>query len=322
MQKRHWYSLNQEINPLGFGCWQLSGEYYLNGKPQGWGSTNEKHSIRLIHEALNSGIQFFDTASTYGNGKSEEALGKAISSSLLKEEAIICTKIPLTNQETNNLSHSEDLKEQVNASLKRLKRETIDILLVHNPPDSLNWKQFDQSILLDLKNEGKIRSFGVSNRSILGAKNVIDANFGSCIEWVFNLLERRPIQEIFPLLESSKINFIARSPLSRGLLSPKYFDTDPFFAPDDFRTTLPENWVQWIIDSIRTLDLTEDERLNIANIAIQYCLSFKEMSVVIPGIKTISYLRDILTYVKENNNINRFLDQLNHQTEDCFPDWK
>ncbi|MGB0524193.1 MAG: aldo/keto reductase [Flammeovirgaceae bacterium] len=320
-KQRYWYALNEWLNPSGFGCWQLAGEYFENGVPKGWGNIEEKNALNLINTALDQGINFFDTASSYGNGKSEALLGKAISKSQNKHQAFVCTKLPLLQHELETLTLDQNFIQRVDASLERLQRDRIDVLLLHNPPDLIEWDKFDTSMLEKLKQAGKIGCYGVSCRSINGVQKLVEANFGSCIEWVFNLFERRPIH-LFPAFADQKINFIARSPLSRGIFSPKYKNDFPQYQGNDFRSTLPEDWIQWILGSIHALDLTNQQREKLPQIALQYCLSYEEVSAVIPGINKQAYLDDYLNLAKSNYLTDEFLQKLHEHTEACFPKWK
>ena len=145
MESRYWPSLDRLISPLGFGCWQLGGEYEVNGKPHGWGHIDERDAVRLVQTALDHGIEFFDTAMAYAGGRSEEFLGKAISSSPLGHQAVICTKIPLEESEIAAARIDKTFADKLDRSLVRLKRDRVDVLLLHNPPDDLNWKEFNFS---------------------------------------------------------------------------------------------------------------------------------------------------------------------------------
>jgi aryl-alcohol dehydrogenase-like predicted oxidoreductase len=319
--KRYWYGLQQWLNPMGFGCWQIAGEHYVNGKPNGWGYVEENKAIEVIHKALDHGINLFDTAVGYGNGRSEEILGKAIQTSQHKESAIICTKIPITPHEVDTLGLEASFAQKVEEALKRLKRDRIDLLLFHNPPDPIRWQDFDNGLLNKLQQEGKIGCYGVSSRSLYGVNNVIEAKFGACIEWVFNLLERRP-KDIFPALKTAKMNFIARSPLCKGLFSSKYLNKPIVFDDCDFRSTLRGDWIEWVMDSIEKLELSSSEKENLTNIALQYCLQFEEVSAVIPGIKRKDHLTKYLKIVDNQYLSKKFIFKLNSRTEPCFPLWE
>src|SRR5215831_14851103 len=129
MRQRLWYGLNRETNPVGFGCWQISGNYSFNGLPQGWGHVSEKEGLDLLTEALYSGFEFFDTAQGYNDGKSEELLGRAIG--ITKLNPVVCSKIPITENEIRNDKLDIDFCENVEGCLRRLKKDSLDILLIH-----------------------------------------------------------------------------------------------------------------------------------------------------------------------------------------------
>lgn len=322
MDLRYWYALDQHVNPLGFGCWQLSGKYFVNGKPRGWRDVSESEAVKIIHRALEEGVEFFDTAAAYGKGRSEEVLGKAFSSSTYKKKPVVCTKIVLNDQELSDQKLGPSFKEKVDDSLKRLRAEHIDILLLHNPIDTISWNDFDRSVLSDLVEQGKIRTYGVSCRSLQGVHAVLDANFGTCVEWVFNLIERRPVEEVFPKLQTKRINFIARSPLARGLISNQYLQGDlPRFSDHDFRKNLSEDWISWAVSSIKKLKTLETQVGDISNFGLEYCLWFNEVSAVIPGINSQTYLDKVLTLKNKGKMDPSVIKEIDQILPKNYPDW-
>lgn len=289
LKPRLWNGLNRHVDPVGFGCWQLAGDYTVKGKPHGWGAMEEADAVRLVHAALDQGIQFFDTAAGYGMGRSEELLGKALRSSVHGGEAVVCTKVALQAEELASMALGAPFKQRVEESLARLGLDRIAVLLLHGPPDTLAWPSLNINPLDELIREGKVGTYGISAVSLAGVENVLQAGFGTCVEWVFHLLERRP-EELFPRLQERGMNFIARSPLSRGLLSERYRIATPQFSPNEFRSNLPRDWVHWTTETMRTLPATGN---NIAQEALRYCLSFEGMSVVIPGVRTPEQLASL-----------------------------
>lgn len=321
IDKRYWHALNQYVNPLGMGCWQISGNHNLRNKPNGWGSFDKNEAINLVEHAIENGIQFFDTANSYGLGKSEEIIGEVIKKKTNNNDnIIICSKIELEPEETLRLANNNKFENKVNHTLKRLNRDYLDILLFHNPPDNINLKEFDVTILEKLINQGKIRSYGISHSTINGCVNSLESNFGSCIEWTFNFLERRPIKDLFAELESKKMNFIARSPLIRGLASEKYFNDNPIFDKNEFRSLLPNEWIKWIILQLRSLELSDNQKKTISELAIQYCIEFKEVSAVIPGINSFYKLNQILSYINNKTDIRQFQDLI-QKLPISYPKW-
>ncbi|AWV96914.1 aldo/keto reductase [Arcticibacterium luteifluviistationis] len=320
LKKRLWHDLNRETNPIGFGCWQIAGNHTANGKPNGWGDIDERKAVALLTRAMSSGIDFYDTAQGYNNGNSEMLLGKAMANA--KKRPLICSKIALTSDEITNCNLNDDFVLKVEKSLKRLQTEQIDILLLHNPPDSIDWTSFAQSILIALKEQGKIGTFGVSSISINGAKNAAKANFGSTIEWVFNVFERRPVTELFPLLREKKMNFIARSPLSRGLINPKYITSEPKFDENDFRSTLPGDWVKWGISQLRKMNSNGVESKDIISFSLNYYSLFREVTSTIVGIKTMEQL-DAISEIMNDSASQKYLEEsVLANIPECYPKWK
>lgn len=322
MNARYWYGLDRHVNPLGFGCWQLSGDYEVDGKPQGWGEIGREEGAQLIRSALESGIQFFDTAAGYGHGRSEEILGEAIAAAGARSSAVICTKIALTEEEEKHSALDSSFAAKVEQSLRRLRTDHVDVLLLHNPRDDLAWQAFDTRVLDGLKAQGKILSYGVSCRSITGARNVIDCGFGSCIEWVFHLLERRPVHDIFPRLKAARMNYIARSPLSRGLLSSRYMGQRELkFGGNEFRSSLQADWIAWTLDALGNFKSLDDLPGGLSAAALRYCLSFEEMSVVIPGVRTARHLADIADVARSGPLAAEALASLEQAAPKCYPPW-
>lgn len=200
-----------EVSPLALGCWALGGG-------SGWGDQKETLSIATIHAALDHGINFFDTAEVYANGVSEQIVGKALADR--RDRAVIASKI--------SPSHTgpDVLRDYCEASLHRLQTDYIDLYMIHWPirahaiADSL-------TVLQDLKDEGKIRSIGVSNFGVqdLGEAVAcgvqIDAN-----QLCFSLLSRAIEFEILPLCRNQQISGTAYMPLMQGLLTGKYDTVD------------------------------------------------------------------------------------------------
>jgi len=321
-QPRYWNALGRWINPMGFGCWQLIGEYQKDNKPHGWPPIEEREAVYLIHHALERGVQFFDTASGYGDGRSEEILGRALASSSQTEDAVVCTKIVMNQDSIASGKINEAFTQTLERSLRLLNRSHIDVLLIHNPPDTLDFNQFDFSGLTRAVEKGKVLTIGVSSKSIVGAQRAVESGFGSVVEWVFNLLERRPITELFPLLSDRQYNFIARSPLSRGLFSPNRLTGIPRFEATDFRSSIDADWVRWVVESLQHAELGEEEKEGISKLALRYCLDFDAVSAVIPGINRMDYLSQLLSLSDIEAIYSVFRRKIETRTESFYPLWK
>ena len=152
------------IPALGMGCWAIGGLYYAGDQPRGWGKANDKESIAAIHRALDLGVSLFDTAPTYGAGHSEEVLGQALAS---RPQAIVVTKFgnrfdPVTKKAAAPDASPDAIVLSVEGSLRRLKRERIDLLLFHmnSYPAADAGPVFDT--LDALRQAGKIDAYGWS----------------------------------------------------------------------------------------------------------------------------------------------------------------
>jgi aryl-alcohol dehydrogenase-like predicted oxidoreductase len=322
MEPRYWPGLRRTLSPVGFGCWQLAGRYLVDGKPHGWSDIRAADAVALVHFALDRGVRFFDTAAGYGEGRSEDLLGQALASSAHGADAVVCTKVALSSDDEAAGRAGSAIRVQVERALRRLRRSHIDVLLLHNPSDEIDWGQFDHSVLEALRTSGKILAYGVSSRSLRGAERVLDARFGSCIEWTFNLLERRPAAQLFPRLRDAGMAFIARSPLSRGMIAHGGVTASPAaFRRDDFRSTLPHAWVQWAAASAGEL-----ERLagtgGLPQLGLRYCLSYPEVSAIIPGMHQRWQVEGLLAAAEAGVLEPDTLAGIAALTEECYPHWK
>ncbi|GAA4407784.1 aldo/keto reductase [Nibrella viscosa] len=283
------FSLEQMLTSrLGFGTWQFGGPNVVHGKPTGWGTVDEGEAIRAIQTALEQGINFIDTADSYGQGQAERILGTALTQFAPGQQAIICTKFG--NRMATDGAPFQDfgttwLAQAVENSLRRLKRDTIDVLLLHSPPDLFDWSTYDPAPFDQLVQAGKIRAYGVSSKSVYGARRVLEAGFGSVLEVLYNALDRRAEDVLFSVAEADRYRFIARVPLASGFLNPRYLTEDPVFPDDQYRHYLPERDTNWLLRSMRQLAFLNDLPGGMATSAIRFCLSHKAVSVVIPGMR-------------------------------------
>ena len=286
-----------EINRIGFGCRQLAGEYDLHGRPSGYGTIDNAESERAIHFALDNGITFFDTAVAYGFGRSEELLGAALRSynGAGKANAVICTKygMLLDGDGADDFS-AKNFVTSVEGSLKRLQVAQLGVMLLHNPPDDFDFSALDTALLDQLVKEGKIKAYGVSCRTQKGVANVISHGFGSVIEAVYNVLDRRYEKYFSDPLYKDKYTFICRVPLASGFISPRTLAAERAFADNDIRNGFNREQVEWVTDSVRKLSFLQDLPGGIAVSALRFQLSNPYNTLTIPGIKNAKQASDAL----------------------------
>lgn len=198
------------VSKVCMGCWALSGDKF-------WGPQRESDSIRTLHTAMDVGINFFDTAESYGDGYSEEILGKAFYGQ--REKIVIATKVS-----PEHLSRQKIIK-ACEASLRRLKTDYIDVYYIHFPNPEVPTSETLEA-LKKLQDEGKIQAISVSN---FGRKDLQELPTRSRVEvdqLPYNLLWRAIEYEILPFCVQSNIEITCYSPLSQGLLTGKFRSPD------------------------------------------------------------------------------------------------
>ncbi|HJZ11655.1 MAG TPA: aldo/keto reductase, partial [Acidobacteriota bacterium] len=220
MKYRKLGATDMEVSEVGFGAWAIGGPVDLFGMPVGWGAVDDAESKAAILRAYDLGVSFFDTADVYGSGHSESLLGDCLAG----KECIIATKAG--NARTPERAFKDFSERHIRAalegSLKRLKREIIDIYQLHNPPPNV-WLQDEVFDLLHrLKVEGKIRASGVSISTMEEGIHLIEKKKVDCLQVLLNVFNQEPARKLLPLAEKSGVGIVVRVPLASGLLTGKF----------------------------------------------------------------------------------------------------
>jgi aryl-alcohol dehydrogenase-like predicted oxidoreductase len=221
-----------ELSRIGLGTWAMGGWM--------WGGTDEQESIRTIHSAIDRGITLIDTAPVYGFGKSEEIVGKALASGGLRQRVSIATKVGLdwSNGEPFRNATRERIFAEIDASLKRLRTDVIDIYQVHWP-DPMTPLSETADAMASLFKQGKIRAIGVSNFS---PKQMNEFGWVAPIHTAqppYNLFEREIENDVLPDCAWEGIAVLAYGAICRGLLSGR-MNPGTKFEGDDLRGTDPK----------------------------------------------------------------------------------
>jgi aryl-alcohol dehydrogenase-like predicted oxidoreductase len=221
-----------QITPIGFGAWAIGGGDWQFS----WGPQDDNDSIAAIHRALDLGINWIDTAAIYGLGHSEEVVGRAVKSSAHKP--YIFTKCSMRWRADRSIYHSlkaASIAEEVEASLKRLGVDTIDLYQIHWPdPDSEIEEGWEA--LTRLRKQGKIRWIGVSNFSVDQMKRTQKIAPITSLQPPYSMLRRAIEAEILPFAQANGIGVINYSPMLSGLLAGKMTaERAASLAPDDWR---------------------------------------------------------------------------------------
>lgn len=276
------------VSEIGLGAWQL-------GESSDWESMSEKEAIGLVQKSLDLGINFFDTAPNYGRGTSEIRLGKALLETD-RSKIVINTKFGHTADGKTNFE-SDNIRESLEGSLKRLQTDYLDSLIIHNPPiDYLDGNKTDHyEILEQLVTEGKIKAYGASLDTYDEMKLLMDTTGSKVIEAFFNILFQDTARA-FDLAKEKDVGIIVKIPLDSGWLSGRYMAETEFQDIRKRWSAQDKNTRSELVDKIKSLIPNEDK---IVQTAISFCLAFDAVSTVIPGNKSITQLLSNLESIEE-----------------------
>jgi aryl-alcohol dehydrogenase-like predicted oxidoreductase len=221
-----------DASRVGLGTWAMGGYQ--------WGGTDDDESVRTIHAALDRGIDLIDTAPAYGFGHSEEVVGRAIAEKGNRDKVIVATKVGL--ERVGDLLYRNSTRKQVfdevEASLRRLRTDYIDLYQVHWPDPETPFEETAQA-LLDLQRAGKVRAIGVSNYSIEAMERFGRVAPIASAQPPLNLFEREAQAKVLPWCLARGVATLTYGALCRGLLSGA-IDRTTKFGGDDLRQTDPK----------------------------------------------------------------------------------
>lgn len=262
-----------KVSAIGFGAWQLNNPL--------WGGPDEAGSVRLVQAALDGGCNFFDTAPGYGDGASERLLGQALRGR--RDAAVICTKFGHTAEGENDFSAAH-LRPALEASLRRLQTDRVDVLLLHNPPaDRLDGARAGElyAELAALRGEGKVRVFGASVDWADDLRTLARTTPSGAAEVLFNAIHQEP-RRAFAEAGAAGLGLIAKVPLDSGWLGGKYDEHSRF---DGIRSRWSPEVVARRAALVRALRALLPQGLSLAQAALRFVLAHPEISTVIPGTK-------------------------------------
>lgn len=261
------------------GTWQL-------GTGNDWDSIDESEAVRMIHTALELGINFFDTAPNYGLGSSERRIGKALAG-IDRERFVINTKFGHSANGSLNFD-ADAMAGSLAGSLERMRLDHVDSIILHNPPrEILEGKTEHFNILEALKDEGLIRAYGASVDTYEDMMLLMDNSDSEVIETFFNILHQDTARAFDTALKND-IAIIAKIPLDSGWLSGKYHSGSTF---DDVRARWTKEDIKIraaLVDRIREI-IGRDRDL--VQSALSFCLSHEGVTTVIPGSSSVSQLK-------------------------------
>lgn len=291
MQKRKLGKNGLEVSAIGLGCMGMSVNYGA--------SPNKREMISLMRSAVDMGITFFDTAEAYGPFTNEELVGQALAP--IRDQVVIATKFgfdidPKTRERRGLNSRPEHIRQVVDASLKRLKSDTIDLLYQHRVDPGVPIEDVAGTVK-DLIEEGKVRYFGLSE---VGAQTIRRAHAVhpvAAVQNEYSLWARDSEAEVLPVCEELGVGFVPWSPLGQGFLTGKV-RTDQTFEANDVRSWFPRFTQEAMEANQPLIDLLDEiaqrNHATPAQIALAWLLTQKPFIVPIPGTRRLKRLEENL----------------------------
>ncbi|CDQ20776.1 aldo/keto reductase [Halobacillus karajensis] len=285
------------VNPIGLGSNAVGGHnLYPN--------LDEQQGVDMVKEAVKNGVDFLDTAYIYGPGHSEELVGKAIKEMGNRSDVVLATK---GAQKFDNGKEVLDnspafLKQSVEDSLKRLQTDYIDLYYIHFPDENTP-KNEAVGALKELKDEGKIRSIGVSNMSLAQLKEANQDGYVDVFQGLYNLFQRDSEKEFFPYTLEHEISFVPFFPLASGLLAGKY-DKHTTFPASDLRSSMPhfqgDAFIQNLekVEQLRTI--ANQKGVEVPHLVLAWYLAHEAIDTIIPGAKNGEQVKSNLKTLEVN----------------------
>jgi aryl-alcohol dehydrogenase-like predicted oxidoreductase len=274
-----------EISEISLGTWQVGGK---------WGD-DFSHSTaeKILNAAVDSGINFIDTADVYGNGESEKAVGRFVKTR--SERIFVATKCGRQlNPHVNVAYQPAILRKFVENSLKNMGLETLDLIQLHCPPTEVYYRPEIFELFDRLKDEGKILNLGISVEKVEEALKGIEFENVTSVQIIFNMFRQRPAELFFEQAQKKNVGIIVRVPLASGLLTGKFSKQSTFTAGDhrnfnrngemfDKGETFSGIDYETGLAAVEELKALFPQNENLAPIALRWILQHEAVSTIIPG---------------------------------------
>lgn len=279
MKYRTLGSTNIKVSEIGFGAWQL-------GNTIDWVGIPESEAEAIVNKAIELGINFFDTAPNYAGGKSETLLGKALEGK--REDVVICTKFGHFADNTRNFDPNL-LQRSIENSLKKLKTDYLDCVLLHNPAFELmdGNKVEHYKILSRLKEQGVIKSYGVSVDTSKEIEKLIETTNIQVLEVMYNINYQEPAEAMKKAKEKG-VGIIIKVPLDSGWLSGNYNKDTKF---DKVRSRWSQETINRRAKMVEAINTIKDKDTNMVLEALRFVLAHEGISTVIPGVRNYEQLK-------------------------------
>ena len=282
-----------KVSEISFGSWAIGGT---------WGEVNDSDSLKALHKALDLGVNFFDTADVYGDGRSEKLLAKLRKES--SKKFFIATKAGRRlNPHIAKGYNRKNLTSFVERSLKNLKTDSIDLLQLHCPPTDVFYMPEVFEFLDDLVKAGKLRYYGVSVERVEEALKAIEYPNVQSVQIIYNMFRHRPAELFFEQAKKRKVGILARVPLSSGMLTGK-LKSNSKFEKDDHRNFNRQgeafdrgetfSGVDYKIGlkAVEELKAICPKGMSLTQFALKWILMFDAVTCAIPGAKKVGQVTE------------------------------
>lgn len=310
MKLRKFSDLGWSVSEIGLGCWAIGSE---------WGDVSDEDARKTLQTSLDKGVNFFDTADVYGDGRSEKFVGELLKST--SEKIYVATKtgrrLDPHNAEGYNINQIEPF---VDRSLLNLGVDTIDLMQLHCPPTEAYSKAETYSMMDQLVQKGKIKYYGVSVETVEEAMEAIKYPNIKSVQIIFNIFRQKPAEVFFKEAAKKDIGIIVRVPLASGLLTGKMNSQSTFPSNDhrnyniqgkafDVGETFAGVPYNKGIDAVEELKKIIPEGFTLADMSLKWILSHPEVTVVIPGAKN-SDQAQLNTTASDKGSIDNVMEQI------------
>lgn len=310
MKLRKFSNLGWSVSEIGLGCWAIGSE---------WGDVSDDDARKTLEASLGQGVNFFDTADVYGDGRSEKFIGELLKST--SEKIYVATKtgrrLDPHNAEGYNINQIEPF---VDRSLLNLGLDTIDLMQLHCPPTEAYSKAETYSMMDQLVQKGKIKYYGVSVETVEEAMEAIKYPNIKSVQIIFNIFRQKPAEVFFKEAAKKDIGIIVRVPLASGLLTGKMNSQSTFPSNDhrnyniqgkafDVGETFAGVPYNKGIDAVEELKKIIPEGFTLADMSLKWILSHPEVTVVIPGAKN-SDQAQLNTGASDKGSIDNVMEQI------------
>ncbi|SDG34344.1 Predicted oxidoreductase [Lentzea fradiae] len=289
MEKRNAGRLNREVGVVGLGCWQLGAD---------WGEVDENDALSLLHAAADNGVDFFDTADVYGDGRSETLVGRFLKER--KDDGIfVATKMGRRLPEQTPEGYTrENFLAWNDRSRRNLGVDTLDLVQLHCPPTAVYSRDEVYDTLDEMVEQQRIAAYGVSVEKVEEALEAIKRPNVASVQIILNAFRLKPLDTVLPAAAEAGIAIIARVPLASGLLSGRY-TADTTFGADDHRNfnrngeafdvgeTFSGVPFEVGLEAVERLRPLVPEGATMAQFALRWIIDQPGVTVVIPGARNV-----------------------------------